>query len=238
MAKSTHRNQLAPGISRLSRSQVFSKRAAYKVAKQSAPAAATKAAPAATPYTPYVKDDLLVQLTATPQDKVAATRVPRAKAVHKAQRAPRLRASITPGTVLIMLAGRFRGKRVVCLKQLPSGLLLVTGPFRLNGVPLRRVNAAYVIATSTTVDLTGVTVDAKFTDEYFKRSPTAKLQGTEEEFFGAAAQPQEHPAHKIADQKQVDQAVGAAIAQVPSLAAYLASSFSLAKGQAPHKLKF
>ncbi|KAJ1826679.1 hypothetical protein LPJ70_007686, partial [Coemansia sp. RSA 2708] len=78
MAKSTHRNQLAPGISRLSRSQVFSKRAAYKVAKQSAPA--TKAAPAATPYTPYVKDDLLVQLTATPQDKVAATRVPRAKA--------------------------------------------------------------------------------------------------------------------------------------------------------------
>ncbi|KAJ1851825.1 60S ribosomal protein L6, partial [Coemansia sp. RSA 638] len=47
-----------------------------------------------------------------------------------------------------------------------------------------------------------------------------------------------HPAHKIADQKTADKDVVAAVAKVPYLASYLASSFSLSKGQAPHTLQF
>ena len=56
-----------------------------------------------------------------------------------------VRSSLSAGTVAILLAGVHKGKRVVVLKQLETGLLLVTGPFKLNGTPLRRYAARIIV---------------------------------------------------------------------------------------------
>jgi len=148
----------------------------------------------------------------------------------------KLRKSITPGTVLILLAGRFRGKRVVFLKQLPSGLLLVTGPYAVNGVPLRRVNQAYVIATSTTVPVKGVDTK-KYDDSYFgKASKAKKGKGNKkgDEMFAEEEEKNELKPERVADQKAVD----AALKVDPMVTKYLKTRFSLSKRDAPHNMCF
>ena len=90
----------------------------------------------------------------------------------KVCRKQKLRAGIKSGQVLILLSGRFRGRRVIFLKQLESGLLLVTGPYKLNGVPLKRVNQAYVIPTRTSVNVGTIKHLDTVTDEFFSRVET------------------------------------------------------------------
>ncbi|KAL6946956.1 60S ribosomal protein L6A [Hanseniaspora vineae] len=160
-----------------------------------------------------------------------------AKKTRKANRPQKLRASLVPGTVLILLAGRFRGKRVVYLKHLEDNTLLVSGPFKVNGVPLRRVNARYVIATSTNVSLEGVNVE-KFNVEYFAREKLTRKQKAEANFFNEDQPKKEVKAERVEDQKIVDKALLAQIKKTPLLKQYLGASFSLKTGDKPHQLKF
>lgn len=169
--------------------------------------------------------------------KTASKAKPGMKVCRKTNKTAVLRASITPGTVLILLAGRFAGKRVVFLKQLPSGMLLVSGPFKLNGVPLKRVDQAQVIATSTKFDLSSLKIE-NVQEALFQKDSASKK--AKKEFFEQedAQRTVIVSEEKKSLQKQIDQQILDAVKAVPFAAAYLKSRFSLQRGQAPHSMKF
>jgi len=162
--------------------------------------------------------------------------------VNKPQK---LRASITPGTVLIVLAGRYRGRRVVFLKQLKSGALLVTGPYKVNGVPLRRINQAYVIATSTKIgDISGVDLSG-IEDSIWVKKQSKKHHNKLRiaSFFPAnKSKRREEKAEFLKTfkdlQKKVDAGLLPLIKQTPLLREYMESHFALSNGQYPHAIKF
>ncbi|GMF11666.1 unnamed protein product [Phytophthora lilii] len=220
--------------------------------------------------------------------------LPSAKTKRNSVKTAKLRKSITPGTVLILLSGRFRGKRVVFLKQLASGLLLVTGkrtlrfstasarrysddanltierrsaallaciqaplssclaavkpighlfggvllggPYKVNGVPLRRVNQSYVIATSTKVNIEGLELPA-IDDAYFAKEKASK-KSKEEQFFAQSSAAPVISEQRKKDQKAVDSALIKKLDAEPFLKAYLNAKFSLTKNDRAHALKF
>mmetsp|Transcript_147978 Transcript_147978/g.269677 ORF Transcript_147978/g.269677 Transcript_147978/m.269677 type:complete len:179 (+) Transcript_147978:85-621(+) len=167
--------------------------------------------------------------------KTVSKKKPSPRKVKASQKPTKLRSSITPGSVLILLAGRFRGRRVVFLKQLESGLLLVTGPYAINGVPLRRVNQRFCIATSTKVDVAGADFSS-VTDGYFARAVEKKKEKTESSFFAADAEKTGISEEKKAGQKTMDEPVVKGLAA--DVKAYLKAKFSLSGNMYPHEMKF
>jgi len=150
---------------------------------------------------------------------------------------PKIRKSLKPGAVVILLAGKFRGRRAVLLKTLPSGLAVVTGPYKINGVPIKRVDPAYLIVTSTCVDIGG-DLGLKLNDDYFKRPKDSQAAKPANVLEGEAAKKKEIAQSRKDDQVKVDKLVLAAVKKQKFLKPYLASRFTLSYGQFPHSLKF
>jgi len=104
-------------------------------------------------------------------------------------------------------------------------------------VPIKRVNQAYTIVTSTVVDMKGVTVPA-IDDSYFARSEDAAAAEGEDEFFAGASKAPEVSEQRKSDQAALDKSLLKSIDKVEMLKAYLAVSFSLKKGDKPHLMAF
>merc|ERR1712100_951074 len=152
------------------------------------------------------------------------------------------RKCVVPGSVVILLSGRFRGKRVVVLKRLDSGLLLVTGPYKVNGVPLKRVNAAYVVPTSTKVNVSGVDV-SKVDDAFFGKTKAKSAKNTEDQFFGNNAELSPKEKARIENKRTVQKSVDSKLLELvkkrdPLFAGYLRTRFTLRNNMRFHEMSF
>ncbi|XP_039752478.1 60S ribosomal protein L6 [Pararge aegeria] len=240
---------LGNGVVRFSKSKMFHKKAKYKFIGKKHPKA-----PKATKPTVVVKPiggeknggtrTVLLKRRRSfypTQDKIRTR--PHHKTFSKHVR--RTRPNLTPGAVCILLAGRHAGKRVVLLAVLPSGLLLVTGPFAYNSCPLRRVPQRYVIGTSTRLDLGAFQLPAHLDDAYFKKNKKSAKRSVKrkegEDIFVTKKEKYVPSEQRKADQKLVDEAVVKAIgarADKKLVRGYLRAAFGLRSSQFPHRLRF
>lgn len=223
----TRNPEIIRGVRKYGSTRSASKRAEYKHSKKGLGKSTPHKAPIRADKTEgrfYASDDVKVPLRSSKSGRSTTTK---------------LRKSIRPGTIVIVLAGRFRGKRVIVLKQLKkSGLLLVTGPYKINGVPLRRLNQAYVIATSTNIDVSKVDV-SKIDDAFFARKADKKVASKDgEAFFAKDAKKSPVAAARKSETARVDTAIKAIVKATPNLKQYLNAKFTLTRGQKPHLLKF
>lgn len=111
---------------------------------------------------------------------------------------------------------------------------------RVNGVPLKRVAQAFVIATTTKVDVSKVKIPDHINDDYFNKN---KVKGKKSagNIFKKDDEKPKYSDERKNDQKSVDKAILEALRthkEKSFMVGYLRNRFYLRRGQAPHNLVF
>merc|ERR1711981_1545100 len=236
---------LESGVYRFGKSKTYHKKAVYKFVKKTTPkkAAGTKPTFVEKP----VKGDenggkRMVRVKRLRSDVPTYVRPGRGTSKQFfSKHARSLRPSLQEGTIAIVLAGAHKGKRVVVLKQLASGLVLITGPMKLNGCPMRRINQIYLLATENALDVSTVKVPENVNDDYFKHARAEKVKKADGDIFTSKKEDYKPSEQRKTDQAALDAEVLAVMTKHPEAAAlksYFKATFGLSKGQYPHKMAF
>ena len=112
---------------------------------------------------------------------------------------------------------------------------------KLNGCPMRRVNQNYLLATGTSVDVSAVTLPENVNDDYFRHAKPEKVKKADGDIFTSKKEEYKPSEQRKADQDNVDKQMLEAIKKHPeaaSLKSYFKATFTLSKGQYPHKMVF
>merc|ERR1712045_454523 len=231
---------LESGVYRFGKSKTYHKKAVYKFVKKTTPKKAADTKP--TFFEKPVKGDKnggkrMVRVKRLRSDVPTYVRPGRGTSKQFfSKHARSLRPSLQEGTVAIVLAGAHKGKRVLVLKQLASGLVLITGPMKLNGCPMRRINQIYLLATETALDVSAVTVPENVNDEYFKHARPEKVKKEGGDIFTSKKEEYKPSEQRKTDQAAMDAAILEVIKKHPEAAAlksYFKATFQLSKGQYP-----
>nr|UXY87086.1 60S ribosomal protein L6B [Cryptomonas sp.] len=81
--------------------------------------------------------------------------------------------SLPIGSVLVLLSTKFQGRKVILLNVTKTGLFVISGPYALNGISLRRVNPRYIIPTQVEVNIKKINTSV-FNDDYFNTLKQSK----------------------------------------------------------------
>ena len=73
---------------------------------------------------------------------------------------------IKKGSIVILLSSNLQGKKAIILNTTKLELFVISGMYRLNGIPIRRVNPRYILPTDIQIDIDDINTTI-FNDEYF-----------------------------------------------------------------------